>query len=182
MALRQQATSPLNEDAPTSNSTPRSPSVEQQEQQQQKPEEQEQPEGQSQEGQEQQEGQEGHQEEQQGQEQEQKQAYKPTHAEALAAHIFAFVSSASDLSMSLSHPPDDNDSKPSSNGLNLEALKNGITSPREEGDEGQEKEEDDEVKLLRLRTKKHEIVVVPDRKYLLCVVHDAAHMAGGRAR
>lgn len=66
--------------------------------------------------------------------------------------------------------------------MNLEALTNGITSPREEGDEGQEKEEDDEVKLLRLRTKKHEIVVVPDRKYLLCVVHDAAHMAGGRAR
>lgn len=158
-----------------------SPSVEQQQQQ---PEEQEQPEGQSQE-QEQQEGQEegeGQQEEQQEQEQGQKQPYKPTHAEALAAHIFAFVSSASDLSMSLSHPPDDNDSKPSSNGLNLEALTNGITSPREEADEGQEKEEDDEVKLLRLRTKKHEIVVVPDRKYLLCVVHDAAHMAGGRGR
>jgi len=170
----------LDEAAPTSTSTPASPSVEQQQQQS---EEQEQPEGQSQEGQEQQEGQEkgeGQQEEQQ--EQEQKQPYKPTHAEALAAHIFAFVSSASDLSLSLSHPPDDNDSKPSSNGLNLETLTNGITSPREEGDEGQEKEEDDEVKLLRLRTKKHEIVVVPDRKYLLCVVHDAAHMAGGRAR
>ncbi|KAJ5742798.1 uncharacterized protein N7511_011199 [Penicillium nucicola] len=47
--------------------------------------------------------------------------------------------------------------------------------PREEdrdGDAG--REEDDEVKLLRMRTRKHEIVVVPDRKYLLCVVHDAA--------
>jgi hypothetical protein len=42
-----------------------------------------------------------------------------------------------------------------------------------------DREEDDEVKLLRLRTKKHEIVVVPDRKYLLCVVHDAAHASGG---
>jgi len=155
-----------------------SPSTEQQQQ----PEGHEQPEGQEQEGQEPegQEGQDEGQQEQQGQEQ--KQPYRPTHAEALAAHIFAFVSSASDLSMSLSHPPDDNDAKPTSNGLNHEALTNRITSPREEGDEGQEKEEDDEVKLLRLRTKKHEIVVVPDRKYLLCVVHDAVHMAGGRAR
>lgn len=37
-----------------------------------------------------------------------------------------------------------------------------------------ERDEDDEIKLLRLRTKKNEIVVVPDRKYLLCVVHDAS--------
>lgn len=38
------------------------------------------------------------------------------------------------------------------------------------------------MKLLRLRTKKHEIVVVPDRKYLLCVVQDATpNSAGGAA-
>jgi hypothetical protein len=37
------------------------------------------------------------------------------------------------------------------------------------------------VKLLRMRTKKHEIVVVPDRKYLLCVVHDASPGAGPAA-
>jgi len=30
----------------------------------------------------------------------------------------------------------------------------------------------DEVKLLRLRTKKQEFVIVPDPKYLLIVVHD----------
>ncbi|KAL2689620.1 hypothetical protein Neosp_003678 [[Neocosmospora] mangrovei] len=30
----------------------------------------------------------------------------------------------------------------------------------------------DEVKLLRLRTKKQELVIVPDPKYLLIVVHD----------
>ncbi|KAI9804949.1 MAG: hypothetical protein M1833_006252 [Piccolia ochrophora] len=32
---------------------------------------------------------------------------------------------------------------------------------------------DDEVKLLRLRTKKNELVIVPDPKFLLVVVHDA---------
>ncbi|KJZ79383.1 hypothetical protein HIM_01534 [Hirsutella minnesotensis 3608] len=31
---------------------------------------------------------------------------------------------------------------------------------------------EDEMKLLRLRTKKQEIVIVPDAKYLLTVVHD----------
>jgi dynein light chain roadblock-type len=32
--------------------------------------------------------------------------------------------------------------------------------------------ESDEVKLLRLRTRKNELVIVPDAKFLLVVVHD----------
>lgn len=32
--------------------------------------------------------------------------------------------------------------------------------------------EQDEVKLLRLRTKKYELVIVPDPKYVLVVVHE----------
>ncbi|CAG9940826.1 unnamed protein product [Clonostachys rosea f. rosea IK726] len=36
----------------------------------------------------------------------------------------------------------------------------------------QELDGEDELKLLRLRTKKQEIVIVPDSKYLLTVVHD----------
>jgi len=31
---------------------------------------------------------------------------------------------------------------------------------------------EDEVKLLRLRTKNHELVIVPDAKYLLIVIHE----------
>ncbi|OCK78147.1 hypothetical protein K432DRAFT_406711 [Lepidopterella palustris CBS 459.81] len=33
-------------------------------------------------------------------------------------------------------------------------------------------EKDDELKLLRLRTKKNELVIVPDSKFLLIVIHD----------
>ncbi|ELR10552.1 hypothetical protein VC83_00201 [Pseudogymnoascus destructans] len=33
-------------------------------------------------------------------------------------------------------------------------------------------DEQDEVKLLRLRTKKYELVIVPDSKYLLVVIHE----------
>ncbi|KAH6894070.1 hypothetical protein B0T10DRAFT_237152 [Thelonectria olida] len=36
----------------------------------------------------------------------------------------------------------------------------------------QELDTEDEVKLLRLRTRKQELVIVPDPKYLLVVVHD----------
>ncbi|KAM7208858.1 hypothetical protein V8F20_000736 [Naviculisporaceae sp. PSN 640] len=40
------------------------------------------------------------------------------------------------------------------------------------GDLVQELDTEDELKLLRLRTKKQELVIVPDAKYLLIVVHD----------
>ncbi|KOS19832.1 Dynein light chain roadblock-type 2 [Escovopsis weberi] len=36
----------------------------------------------------------------------------------------------------------------------------------------QDLDTEDELRLLRLRTKKHEIVIVPDQKYLLTVIHD----------
>lgn len=56
---------------------------------------------------------------------------------------------------------------------------NGYGMRRDDGEnDTPEGQDDDEVKLLRLRTKKHEIVVVPDRKYLLCVVQDATAGAG----
>ncbi|KAF3482522.1 uncharacterized protein GIQ15_05281 [Arthroderma uncinatum] len=112
--------------------------------------------------------------------------YKPSPAETLAVHIHAFVSSASSLSTALSSPLGDDDK----HGLDDE---NG-NSPNKDGNSAgsnpfedaglPEREEDDELKLLRLRTKIHEIIIIPDRKFLLCVVHDvsaAASGAGGRA-
>lgn len=50
---------------------------------------------------------------------------------------------------------------------------------RDERDrESSERADEEDVKLLRFRSKKHEVVVVPDRKYILCVVHDAAGSGG----
>jgi hypothetical protein len=112
--------------------------------------------------------------------------YQPSQAEALAAHIFNFVSSASALGISLARPitTQSTTNGHSSSGLDAEygsyGNGTGTTTPREEDQDGQgDREEEDEVKLLRMRTRKHEIVVVPDRKYLLCVVHDVAHGGGG---
>ncbi|KAJ5110231.1 Dynein light chain-related protein [Penicillium argentinense] len=109
--------------------------------------------------------------------------YQPSQVEALAAHIFNYVSSASALGVSLSRPVQKSDGRKAGTlegGYDVHA--NGTSTPREEGEaEAAEREEDDEVKLLRMRTRKHEIVVVPDRKYLLCVVHDMANASGGAA-
>lgn len=118
------------------------------------------------------------------------QPYKPSQAEALAAHIHVFVSSASSLSDSLCHPAT-NDSK-TENRQSPNNLPQGSNGMEDTGgpiytadgshDEGPEREDESEVKLLRLRTKRHEIVVVPDRRFLLCVVHDiaaASTTAGG---
>ncbi|KAL4973322.1 hypothetical protein BDW66DRAFT_153926 [Aspergillus desertorum] len=121
----------------------------------------------------------------QNQAQTQSNPYQPTQAEALAARIFALVSAASNLGLSLSNPPgqDADDNGVQESGLiNGSGNGNGTGSGggRDEGEtEGSEGQDDDGVKLLRLRTKKHEVVVVPDRKYLLCVVQDATLSAAG---
>ncbi|KOS12822.1 hypothetical protein Malapachy_0612 [Malassezia pachydermatis] len=36
-------------------------------------------------------------------------------------------------------------------------------------------EKDDELSLLRLRTKKYELLVTPSEKYILVVLHDPGH-------
>ncbi|OJD14534.1 hypothetical protein AJ78_05115 [Emergomyces pasteurianus Ep9510] len=124
--------------------------------------------------------------------------YKPSQAETLAAHIFAFVSCASALSTSLSKPPPSATSNGGNGGGSSyetgygesgtigTAAGRGVTTnghARNENaeSEGHEREEDDELKLLRLRTKIHEIIIIPDRKFLLCVVHDLSGASGGAA-
>jgi hypothetical protein len=103
--------------------------------------------------------------------------YQPSQAETLAAHIFAYVASASALGVSLSKPT--RAIEASNTALNGYGTYGNGTTPQEDRDADTDRDEEDEVKLLRMRTRKHEIVVVPDRKYLLCVVHDAAHASAG---
>ncbi|CAI7649590.1 unnamed protein product [Penicillium glandicola] len=116
------------------------------------------------------------------------QPYQPSQAETLAAHIFAFVSSAEALGVSLSRPAL-TVRRPSDGHWDVDYDYGNEGTAREEDRDGDDvdRDEDGEVKLLRMRTRKHEIVVVPDRKYLLCVVHDASPgggpgAAGSRSR
>ncbi|EEQ34209.1 conserved hypothetical protein [Microsporum canis CBS 113480] len=107
--------------------------------------------------------------------------YKPSPAETLAVHIHAFVCSASSLSTALSSPLDSEDDHGAESGNGNSLNKDGDTAGSNpfEDQALSEREEDDELKLLRLRTKIHEIIIIPDRKYLLCVVHDVSATAGG---
>ncbi|KAL2217200.1 hypothetical protein M432DRAFT_474702 [Thermoascus aurantiacus ATCC 26904] len=100
--------------------------------------------------------------------------YKPTQAEAMAAQIYAFVSAASALGVSLSHPAS---SATTENGYGSSTINGGHQEEDTEGG-SHEKEEDDEVKLLRLRTKKHEVVIVPDKKYLICAIVGTSSAGG----
>ena len=103
--------------------------------------------------------------------------YKPSQAETLAAHIFAYVSSASALSTCLSRSAAGRDEETEYSGSNTQsAPQNGVTQNQDDN-EGLP-EEDDELKLLRLRTRANEIIIFPDRRFLLCVVHDLAAMGG----
>ncbi|KAK2795682.1 hypothetical protein FQN52_003531 [Onygenales sp. PD_12] len=107
--------------------------------------------------------------------------YKPTQAETLAAHIFAFVSSASALSTSLSNPSSvpNNETDYGSGTAGADNVNGHGHARNDSGEsEGYERDEDDDVKLLRLRTKIHEIIIIPDRKFLLCVVHDLSGASG----
>ena len=120
-------------------------------------------------------------------------SYQPTQMETLAAHIYGFVSSASALSSSLS-ASSQSPSLTTSRGVgdNDEADEEEEEKPKLMNGSGDAPAgingvaEDDEVKLLRMRTKKHEIVVVPNRKYLLCVVHGTTpasdNVNGGKSR
>lgn len=107
--------------------------------------------------------------------------YKPSPAETLAVHIHAFVSSASSLSTALSSPADNEDGHGAENEKKKSPNKDSEPAGGNpfEDQTPPEREEDDELKLLRLRTKIHEIFIIPDRKYLLCVVHDVSATAGG---
>lgn len=77
------------------------------------------------------------------------------------------MASASELSLALSGAEDDADGdgvvRHVDGGV---AGDGGSASGAGAGGAGEKEEGDDEVKLLRLRTKRHEIVVVPDRKSL----------------
>lgn len=106
--------------------------------------------------------------------------YKPTQVELLAAHIYAFVSSASALSTALSNPSSGGDNSEIEYGTRSipgEGASGNIEAGRiddRDTETGSDRENDDEVKLLRLRTKIHEIIIIPDRRFLLCVVHDVS--------
>lgn len=97
----------------------------------------------------------------------------PTRAEKLASDIFLFVSAASFLASSLQ-------TTAASKG-SMASYKNGI-SYRQSKEEmatanGKLEVDSGEVQLLRMRSKKHEIVIFPDPNFLCCVIQNVERQA-----
>lgn len=92
----------------------------------------------------------------------------PTRAERLALEIFKFVSAASSLAASLQ-------STAASNGSTA-SYENGIGYSQSQDETGSGKADQeahpDEVQLLRMRSKKYEVVIFPDPNFLCCVVQN----------
>lgn len=93
---------------------------------------------------------------------------EPTRAERLASDIFLFVSAASFLASSLqttTAPKRSNSNYKNGNGYRSSPEATDTTNARPDLDSG-------EVQLLRMRSKKHEIVIFPDPNFLCCVVQN----------
>lgn len=102
----------------------------------------------------------------------------PTPAEILAASVITFVSSATSVSGGLRDALSG-----ASNRANPFGMLNGGT--QNQSHTNLEKDDSDpgrgatEVQLLRMRTKKHEVVIFPDNKFLCCVVQEVGKVTQG---
>jgi len=91
----------------------------------------------------------------------------PTRAERLASDIFLFVTTASYLASSL-------ESTAPSNANTIYKNSNGYGHPKKGKNTAipELEVELNPVQLLRMRSKKHEIVIFPDPNFLCCVVQN----------
>lgn len=92
----------------------------------------------------------------------------PTRAEILASDIHQFVAAASSLASSLQSTARSTESDPSyKSGSDHRHVQQDAAAPRAE-----QQAASSEVQLLRMRTKKHEIIIYPDPNFLCCVVQN----------
>lgn len=101
----------------------------------------------------------------------------PTSTELLASSIFQFVDSASSLSSRIQPPSSDEESRATILGVARE--KNGTENHSKLGQERtvEEQSNENQVQLLRMRTRKHEVVIVPDPNFLCCVVQEVGKVS-----
>jgi hypothetical protein len=98
-----------------------------------------------------------------------------TAAEVLASAIFRFVAEAGSLHSAIDKVTSQS---PTSMRVTLSLASDGYgsTTPEPKKDQPvEEYGEIDEVQLLRLRTRKHEIIIYPDKHFLCCVIQGSGH-------
>lgn len=100
-------------------------------------------------------------------------------AETLALAVFGFVHSATLLGHAIgrSHNHQDSQVAPRANVFDSVQTQSGGYQ-RQLGEEESTSKED-QVQLLRMRTKRQEVIIYPDTKYLCCVVQAAGKQTNG---
>ncbi|KAI9755321.1 MAG: hypothetical protein M4579_004323 [Chaenotheca gracillima] len=95
-----------------------------------------------------------------------------TSAEELAGKVWAFVNAAGGLAVGLNGEESRRRDLEREGGFGGVAAEAGLDADGSGDGAGAAAKGADEVKLLRLRTRRNEIVIVPDAKFLLVVIHD----------
>ncbi|KAL9106651.1 MAG: hypothetical protein Q9227_008371 [Pyrenula ochraceoflavens] len=105
----------------------------------------------------------------------------PSPAELLASSVTQFVSAATQLRLHIN--PTASESEARSLFLTnpaKETLPSGNGRPNKPAESEMEDAIDDDVQLLRMRTKNHEVIIFPNTKFLCCVVQD--HSKGAQSQ
>lgn len=107
----------------------------------------------------------------------------PTTVDVLASSIFQFVNNASALGVTLgSISPDRARAEGTSAGAIYGDTTTGGSHEANTEEDSDHKVGEDEVQLLRLRTKHQEIIIFPDPSYICCVVQRVGKAGNGPER
>jgi hypothetical protein len=102
-----------------------------------------------------------------------------TPAETLAASIFGFVHSATLLGRAIGTSHSSQESQGAARAGVFESVSNPAGDRKHPDDESQSTPREDQVQLLRMRTRRQEIIIYPDPSYLCCVVQSVGKQANG---
>jgi hypothetical protein len=101
---------------------------------------------------------------------------EPTYTEKLTASILEFVNTAVVLGSTLEVSHSEDGSNQKLDAVQTQGQAQRLVGDDDEGTDGKEQE----VQLLRLRTRRQEIIIFPDANYLCCVVQNAGKYANSR--
>lgn len=100
-------------------------------------------------------------------------------AETLALSVFGFVHSATMLGRAVGRSHIDQDSQDTARASLFETSTTQTRNDQHEIENDESTGREDQVQLLRMRTKRQEIIIYPDSKYLCCVVQSVGKQVNG---
>ena len=100
-------------------------------------------------------------------------------AERLAVAVFGFVQSATMLGRAVGGSYHDHDMQDAARTNLFDTVTSQLGNSQYQMEEVENSSKEDQVQLLRLRTKRQEIIIYPDSNYICCVVQSVGKQANG---